>query len=141
MEKQKVFSAYLPFELKCEVINSGKEKEIGTLIGVYNDGSCVFGDIIESSHGFESVKPILFSLEDLTKPITIGVEKINVIKEIMHYYPHDYLIIKSFSSLDFVDFHSISYKLFQKLRELKFNVFNLPEDEYVKVTNNFNPYK
>ena len=52
MEKLKIYSAYLPFELKCEVINSGKEKEIGTLSGVYNDGSCVFGDIVESSKSF-----------------------------------------------------------------------------------------
>lgn len=168
MEKQKVFSAYLPFELKCEVINSGKEKEIGTLIGVYNDGSCVFGDIVESSHGFESVKPILFSLEYLTKPITIGGKEIIAIVELANEFTNnsfnDYyfdnffkteLIVRQKYSKDWFkiyfknnkiigfdnnDTELPQFDIFQKLLEWKFNVFNLPEDEYIKVTEDFNPY-
>ena len=149
MEKLKIYSAYLPFELKCEVINSGKEKEIGTIIGVYNDGSCVFGDIVESSKGFESIKPILFSLEDLTKEITINGETFvpfdelikikNVRLRVEKYENGDKKLLNintfSFSLFDF------EYKIIEKLLEWKFNVFNLPEIEYIKVTEENNPYK
>lgn len=53
---------YLPYGLKHEVLNSGKEKEIGEMIAVYNDGSACFGDIVESEKGFEYIKPILFPI-------------------------------------------------------------------------------
>ena len=169
MEKQKVFSAYLPFELKCEVINSGKEKEIGTLIGVYNDGSCVFGDIVESSKGFESIKPILFSLEDLTKEITINGETFVPIVELANEFTddsfNDYYLDKFFKTeivlrekysryyfkiqfkndkivgFDNNDTELPQFDIFQKLLEWKFNIFNLPEIEYIKVTEENNPYK
>lgn len=56
---------YLPYNLKCEVLNIGKEKEIGEMIAVYNDGSACFGNIVESEKGFEYIKPILFPITEL----------------------------------------------------------------------------
>lgn len=57
--KTKHLAPYLPYNLKCEVLNSGQEKEIGEMIAVYNDGSACFGNIVESEKGFEYIKPIL----------------------------------------------------------------------------------
>lgn len=44
----KHLAPYLPYNLKCEVLNSGQEKEIGEMIAVYNDGSACFGNIVEN---------------------------------------------------------------------------------------------
>ncbi len=55
----KHLAPYLPYNLKCVVLNSGEEKEIGEMIAVYNDGSACFGNIVESEKGFEYIKPIL----------------------------------------------------------------------------------
>ena len=55
----KHLAPYLPYNLKCEVLNSGQEKEIGEMIAVYNDGSACFGNIVESEKGFEYIKPVL----------------------------------------------------------------------------------
>lgn len=60
-----VISAYLPYKLKCKVVDQSIEK-IAELSGVYSDGSCVFHDIVESHKGFTEVKPILRPLSDLT---------------------------------------------------------------------------
>ena len=55
----KHLAPYLPYNLRCEVFNTGQEKEIGEMIAVYNDGSACFGNIVESEKGFEYIKPIL----------------------------------------------------------------------------------
>ena len=143
MDKLKIYSAYLPYELKCEVINSGKEKEIGTLMGVYDDGSCVFGDIVESSKGFESVKPILFSLEDLSKEM-----KIQHLSNFPSFKPIEYISVSKQQSQRIMrraannqSLDCLEYWQFERLLELRFNVFNLPETEYIKVTEENNPYK
>lgn len=56
--------SYLPYNLRCEVLNSGQEKEIGEMIAVYDDNSACFGNIIESEKGFEYIKPILKPMLD-----------------------------------------------------------------------------
>lgn len=60
----KHLAPYLPYNLKCEVLNSGEEKEIGEMIAVYDDNSACFGNIIESEKGFEYIKPILKPMLD-----------------------------------------------------------------------------
>ena len=62
--KTKHLAPYLPYNLKCEVLNSGQEKEIGEMIAVYDDNSACFGNIIESEKGFEYIKPILKPMLD-----------------------------------------------------------------------------
>ena len=61
----KHLAPYLPYNLKCEVLNSGKEKEIGEMIAVYDDNSACFGNIIESEKGFEYIKPILRPIQEV----------------------------------------------------------------------------
>lgn len=60
----KHIAPYLPYGLRCKIVNDDKEL-IGTLNGLYADCSCVFDDIVESEHGFESVKPLLKPLSEL----------------------------------------------------------------------------
>lgn len=60
----KHLAPYLPYNLRCEVLNSGEEKEIGEMIAVYDDNSACFGNIIESEKGFEYIKPILKPMLD-----------------------------------------------------------------------------
>lgn len=52
-------SDYLPYELKCLVVDSEGKMHFATLCAVYNDGSACFCDLVESDPGFESIKPIL----------------------------------------------------------------------------------
>lgn len=61
--KTEWIAPYLAHELKCEIVNDG-ETVVGTLMAVYNDGTCAFNDIVESEHDFESVKPLLKPLEN-----------------------------------------------------------------------------
>lgn len=49
---------YLPYKIKCEVSNDGNI-ETGTLQAVYSNNTVSFGDIVESEHNFDYVKPIL----------------------------------------------------------------------------------
>lgn len=84
MEKLKVeeLTPYLPFKLKCFVVNDGKE-QVGTLSAVYDNGECVFHDIVEAQQGFESVKPLLRPLSYLTKEIEHNGEKFVPIRKLL----------------------------------------------------------
>ena len=152
MEKLKIYSAYLPYKLKVKT-NCGQIRELAM---VDAESNCIAatetnGMIhIDSAHikgnGF---KLILFSLENLTKEITINGETFvpfdelikikNVRLRVEKYENGDKKLLNintfSFSLFDF------EYKIIEKLLEWKFNVFNLPEIEYIKVTEENNPYK
>jgi len=137
--KLKHLVPYLPYKLKCEVLNSGKEKEIGEMMAVYDDGSACFGNIVESEHGFEYVKPILRPLSDLTKEIEHNGEKFVPIDKLKHeeeqqntmfflFYGN---IIDGLRYLeDVAEYNSVntkylSYPLATKLIEWHFDIFGL----------------
>lgn len=66
----KHLAAYLPYGLQCEVVNWSKAKgryetHRGTMCSVYSDGTCTFQDLVESDHGFHSIKPILRPIFDI----------------------------------------------------------------------------
>lgn len=65
----KHLSAYLPFKLKCQIVDYYSPDEISEAVlnAVWSDGSCSFFCVIESKRGFESVKPILRPLSDFEK--------------------------------------------------------------------------
>jgi hypothetical protein len=70
MLELKHLAPYFPYGLKCEIIDSVpslEPYEVATLKGIYSDGQCVFHDIVESQHGFHSIKPILNPLSALTE--------------------------------------------------------------------------
>lgn len=68
MTKQEFLAMSLPFKLICQVTDRGFTK-LAALGAVYIDGQVSFFDTVESEHGFESFKPILRPLSDLTKEI------------------------------------------------------------------------
>lgn len=59
--KLEILSAYLPYKLMCLVDGI----HISRLTAVYEDGSCVFYDLVESSKGFKSIKPVLKPMSDI----------------------------------------------------------------------------
>ena len=148
MDKLKIYSAYLPFEVK---VSYNSIDYIGVLksIDTFRNQVSFFSKHLFEQIEIEDVKPILFSLEDLTKEITIGGETFvpfdelikikNVRLRVEKYENGDKKLLNintfSFSLFDF------EYKIIEKLLEWKFNVFNLPEIEYIKVTEENNPYK
>ena len=151
MEKLKIYSAYLPYGLKLQYFDD--EREIlhndCKIVGFREDEMTIANNEYQYDVKFYDVKPILFSLEDLTKEITIGGETFvpfdelikikNVRLRVEKYENGDKKLLNintfSFSLFDF------EYKIIEKLLEWKFNVFNLPEIEYIKVTEENNPYK
>lgn len=151
MEKLKIYSAYLPYGLKLQYFDD--EREIlhndCKIVEFREDEMTIANNEYQYDVKFYDVKPILFSLEDLTKEITIGGETFvpfdelikikNVRLRVEKYENGDKKLLNintfSFSLFDF------EYKIIEKLLEWKFNVFNLPEIEYIKVTEENNPYK
>ena len=151
MEKLKIYSAYLPYGLKLQYFDD--EREIlhndCNMVEFREDEMTIANNEYQYDVKFYDVKPILFSLEDLTKEITINGETFvpfdelikikNVRLRVEKYENGDKKLLNintfSFSLFDF------EYKIIEKLLEWKFNVFNLPETEYIKVTEENNPYK
>lgn len=131
--EKKHFAAYLPYGLICEVINwdakiSRYRTTISELHAVYSDGSCVFHDLVESEQGFQSVRPILRPLTDLTIEIEVNGEK---------FVPIDWLEDKYYT----LDLHKqclrlleedgenwvnqSDYMLIEYLKEWHFDIFGL----------------
>ena len=151
MDKLKIYSAYLPYGLKLQYFDD--EREIlhndCKIVGFREDEMTIANNEYQYDVKFYDVKPILFSLEDLTREITIGGETFvpfdelikikNVRLRVEKYENGDKKLLNintfSFSLFDF------EYKIIEKLLEWKFNVFNIPETEYIKVTEENNPYK
>ena len=175
MEKLKIYSAYLPYGLKIECYSEEEIKKEGNYI---SELSAIFKNGIQDEFGNDwdfNVKPILFSLEYLTKEITIGGEtfvpiielaEIAGLKPFKGEYRREFLnderaafveckcfehygVKQRFAYYNDFGFRATldgykpykQFELFEKLLEWKFNVFNLPEIEYIKVTEENNPYK
>lgn len=85
----KHIAPYLEHGLRCKIVNGDKEL-IGTLTGLYADGSCVFADIVESEHGFESIKPLLKPLSEFESFIR-DVWENESDKQVMEYTSYEYL--------------------------------------------------
>ena len=126
----------MPYGLICEVKDQGRIKT-DTLFGVYDNKGLVFHNIVESHQGFESVKPILYDLSWLTREIEFGGEK---------FIPNHDPLFKYFIPYELEEFknsipYSLSFEQYEKLLEWKFNVFSLPDELIVRVSEDFNPYK
>ena len=143
MEKLKIYSAYLPYGLKIECHSEEEIKKEGNYI---SELSAIFKNGIQDEFGNDwdfNVKPILFSLEDLTKEITIGGETFVPLHKILEEYCFNLKVMSKEEILSYQESLleiDISYKVHSLLLEWKFNVFNLPETEYIKVTEENNPY-
>ena len=131
----KEWSAYLPYGLICEVKDQGEIKT-DTLSGIYDNKELVFHNIVEFYQGFESVKPILYDLSWLTREITHKGETFIPLYKLQK-------IDKAFV-LTFIEtfgYEELKVEVFELLLEWRFNVFSLPDELIVRVTEDFNPYK
>ena len=176
MEKLKIYSAYLPYGLKLQYFDD--EREIlhndCKIVEFREDEMTIANNEYQYDVKFDDVKPILFSLEDLTKEITINGEtfvpiielaEIAGLKPFKGEYRMEFLnderaafveckcfehygVKQRFAYYNDFGFRATldgykpykQFELFEKLLEWKFNVFNLPEIEYIKVTEEYNPY-
>ena len=145
MEKLKIYSAYLPYGLKLQYFDD--EREIlhndCKIVEFREDEMTIANNEYQYDVEFYDVKPILFSLEDLTKEITINGETFIPLHKILEEYCFNLKVMSKEEILSYQESLleiDISYKVHSLLLEWKFNVFNLPETEYIKVTEENNPY-
>ena len=131
----KEWSAYLPYGLICEVKDQGEIKT-DTLSGIYDNKELVFHNIVESHQGFESVKPILYDLSWLTREITHEGETFIPLYKLQKI---DKAFILTF--IETFGYEELKVEVFELLLEWRFNVFSLPDELIVRVTEDFNPYK
>lgn len=94
------------------------------------------------------IKPILFSLDMLDKEIEINGRKFIPAEVLWSVSENDLDNFQLYGEIPAYwqemmrnDIKRWDFGDVQKLIQWHFNVFNLPEDQYVKVTDNFNPYK
>ena len=132
MEKLKIYSAYLPYNL----IGTFNIKDVRPDLRLKENREKLL-TTENTSFFIDYCKPILFSLEDLTREITIGGETFVPLHKILEEYCFN---IKVMSKEEILSYQEslleidISYKVHSLLLEWKFNVFNLSETEYIKVT-------
>ena len=125
----KEWSAYLPYGLKFKT-----KRGFDTLSTLSDELiNCDF----EEWYSLNKVKPILYDLSWLTREIEFGGEK---------FIPNHDPLFKYFIPYELEEFknsipYSLSFEQYEKLLEWKFNVFNLPDELIVRVTEYFNPYK
>ena len=97
----------------------------------------------ESNNGiaFSRFKPILYPLDYLTKTIWHNGESFvpRIEFETMGGSFYEYQIF--FKNFDNKQIHSLPFGAVNKLIEWRFNVFNLPKELIVEVSEDFNPYK
>ena len=143
----KIYSSYLPYELQF-IYSRDIPSEVNTwkLVGLIDrkdSDSDFFAKAIRSDYKnqinvtLSLMKPILYSMDNLTKEIEHKGEK---------FYPYEKL------HLCFSDVINLlnedlwigqwwDYEKVCKLIEWHFNVFNLPDELIVRVSEDFNPYK
>lgn len=113
----KHIAPYLEHGLRCKIVNGDKEL-IGTLNGLYADGSCVFADIVESEHGFESIKPLLKPLSELSDEEIEDIERREGI---------DCVNIIGFRT------ETLEYRTFQDLVSKHYDIFGLIDNGLAEV--------
>ena len=123
----KEWSAYLPYGLKFKT-----KRGFDTLSTLSDELiNCDF----EEWYSLNKVKPILYDLSWLTREITHEGETFVPIDKI-HIYENnsDYLIETITTGL-------VEKIIWDMLVSWRFNVFNIPDELIVRVTEDFNPYK
>lgn len=130
----KEWSAYLPYGLK---VKDEETTEVFEVTGINPDGILIHdsidGSIIEYS--FTKLKPILRDLSDITKEIEHNGEKFVPIDKISIYANNEFYLIEQINT------GMVEKIVFDMLISWKFNVFQIPDELIVRVTDDFNPYK
>ena len=110
----------------------------------HNDGDDLIMNATGSGSNFISIddveeygKPLLRSLDSLTKPITVkgyndGKEFVPVNK-LKHIYGWEYIWSYCSNKQEEFNVNAISFASIKLLLQWHFNIFNLPETEYIKI--------
>lgn len=149
----KEWSEYLPYGLNIHVM--GEYVEDGKLT-IPKDFEMVglntslleyyeIGRTVSEEVDFRDCKPILRDLSDLTKEIENNGQKIVpvvLLAKMRSSCSDSFPLEKAGKALinDLIGMR-LPYDMVEKLLEWKFNVFQIPDELIVKVTNEFNPYK
>ena len=154
----KEWSAYLPYGLKFKT-----KRGFDTLSTLSDELiNCDF----EEYYSLNKVKPILYDLSWLTREIThegetfvpllnlvdpdksdwdkmecLEFQAVPNIPQSQKWLKVKHLELGEVIQINPFNLEVLPHKLFQKLIEWKFNVFNLPDELIVRVTEDFNPYK
>ena len=124
----KEWSAYLPYGLKFKT-----KRGFDTLSTLSDELiNCDF----EEWYSLNKVKPILYDLSWLTREITHEGETFIPLYKLQK-------IDKAFV-LTFIEtfgYEELKVEVFELLLEWRFNVFSLPDELIVRVSEDFNPYK
>lgn len=122
-ELLKIYSAYLPYELKTDkglLWAICKDFLVKTKL---NDGEIVKGEI-------DKLKPILYSMDMLTKEIEHKGERfvpsLEIAKQTITGGNYNWYAVKK------ENLRYLNYEVIDKLLEWHFNVFGLDESEYIK---------
>ena len=128
----KEWCAYLPYGLKLWYEDN---KDIYPLVVSNNTVSIRGGFNINDVKSY-NLKPILYDLSWLTREITHEGETFIPLYKLQK-------IDKAFV-LTFIEtfgYEELKVEVFELLLEWRFNVFSLPDELIVRVTEDFNPYK
>ena len=124
----KEWSAYLPYGLKFKT-----KRGLDTLSTLSDELiNCDF----EEWYSLNKVKPILYDLSWLTREITHEGETFIPLYKLQKI---DKAFILTF--IETFGYEELKVEVFELLLEWRFNVFSLPDELIVRVTEDFNPYK
>ena len=124
----KEWSAYLPYGLKFKT-----KRGLDTLSTLSDELiNCDF----EEWYSLNKVKPILYDLSWLTREITHEGETFIPLYKLQKI---DKAFILTF--IETFGYEELKVEVFELLLEWHFNVFSLPDELIVRVTEDFNPYK
>ena len=152
------WSAYLPYGLKFKT-----KIGLDTLLTLSDE---LINCDLEEWYSLNKVKPILYDLSWLTREIThkgetfvpllnlvdpdksdwdkmecLEFQAVPNIPQSQKWFKVKHLELGEVIQINPFNLEVLPHKLFQKLIEWKFNVFNLPDELIVRVTEDFNPYK
>ena len=158
----KEWSAYLPYGLKLWYEDN---KDIYPLVVSNNTVSIRGGFNINDVKSY-NLKPILYDLSWLTREIThegetfvpllnlvdpnksdwdkmecLEFQAVPNIPQSQKWFKVKHLELGEVIQINPFNLEVLPHKVFQKLIEWKFNVFNLPNELIVRVSEDFNPYK
>ena len=124
----KEWSAYLPYGLKFKT-----KRGLDTLSTLSDELiNCDF----EEWYSLNKVKPILYDLSWLTREITHEGETFIPLYKLQKI---DKAFILTF--IETFGYEELKVEVFELLLEWRFNVFSMPDELIVRVTEDFNPYK
>ena len=154
----KEWSAYLPYGLKFKT-----KRGLDTLSTLSDE---LINCDLEEWYSLNKVKPILYDLSWLTREIThegetfvpllnlvdpdksdwdkmecLEFQAVPNIPQSQKWFKVKHLELGEVIQINPFNLEVLPHKVFQKLIEWKFNVFNLPDELIVRVTEDFNPYK